>query len=92
MGAAEQVLCPVHKFRNNKLYITKKMRNNHETDILQKCCRVCGKTSPKGKIHRLRPDEANWFGIQLTRDDKLCWVCKGLYTAHKENEFDKGNF
>ena len=68
------------------------MREYHETDILQKCCRICGKTSPQEKIHRLRPDEAHWFKLQLARDNKICWICRSLYAAHKENEFEKGNF
>ena len=67
------------------------MREHHETDILQKCCRICGKTSPKSKIFRLRPDEAHWFNLRPSRDDKICWICRSLYTAHKDNEFDQGN-
>ena len=66
------------------------MREYHETDILKKCCRICGKTSPQEKINRLRPDESNWFGLRLTRDDKICWICRSLYSAHKGNEFDEG--
>ena len=68
------------------------MREYHESDILQKCCRVCSKTSPTTKIHRLRPDEAHWFGIQFIRDHKICWICRSLFAAHKENDFVKGKF
>ena len=65
------------------------MRESHETDILQKCCRLCGKTSPKEQIFRLRPDEAHWFNLRPMRENKICWICRSLYAAHKENDFQK---
>ena len=67
------------------------MRENHETDILKICCRICGKTAPKSQSKNIRPDECRWFNIKYDSTYKICIECRGLYTTNKDADFPTGN-
>ena len=67
------------------------MREQHETDVLKICCRICGTTAPKNHLKNIRPDECRWLNIKFDQTYKICTKCRGLYTANKDSDFLTGN-
>ena len=59
----------------------------HQTNIMKKCCRICGATAPKHKIVHLKIEQAHWFGIETTQY-KICDNCSIKYQLYKDKRFD----
>ena len=64
------------------------MKERHISRVLKKCCRLCGKSSPKTKILPFKNKQAEWFGLQIYECYKICWVCDEIYECHKNQEFE----
>ena len=64
------------------------MKERHVSRVLKKCCRVCGKSSPKTKIFFLRIEHAQWFGLNNYEGYNICWICDETYNANKGQEFE----
>ena len=60
----------------------------HQTNILTKCCRVCGSTAPKYKIVPMKKGQADWFGIETTQY-KICENCSTQVQLFKDKKFDE---
>ena len=60
----------------------------HQTNILQKCCRICAVTAPKSKIRRMNEDEMNWFSIE-TNEFNICNECSTKALMYQNNRFEE---
>ena len=59
----------------------------HQTNILQKCCRICGVTAPNRRIRQMNEDEIRWFTIN-TNDHKICNDCSLKVLMYRESSFE----
>ena len=59
----------------------------HQTNILTKCCRVCGSTAPKYKIFQMKKCQADWFGIETTQY-KICENCSTQAHLFRDKKFE----
>ena len=60
----------------------------HQTNILQKCCRICAVTAPNSKIRPMNADEIKWFSID-TDEYKICNECSIKALMYRENLFQE---
>ena len=62
------------------------MTEVHQTNILRKCCRICGSTAPKQKIIPMKMDQATWFGIEGCQY-KICDNCAMQVELYRDKQF-----
>ena len=63
----------------------------HQTNILTKCCRICGSTGPKHKILQMKQCQADWFGIH-TLQYKICENCATKAHMYGDKMFTEVQF
>ena len=63
------------------------MPDVHQTNILQKCCRICGVTAPNSKIRQMNDEEVEWFAIN-TNEYKICNDCSIKVLMYRESRFE----
>ena len=64
------------------------MAEVHQTNILKKCCRICGATGPKQNITKMKIEQANWFGIESCQY-KICNNCAVQVVLYRDKRFDE---
>ena len=60
----------------------------HQTNVLTKCCRVCGATAPKHKIFPMKKCQADWLGIETTQY-KICENCSNQVHLFRDKKFEE---
>ena len=60
----------------------------HQTNIMNKCCRICGTTAPKHKIFPMKKGQADWFEIE-TLNYRICEDCSTKLNIYKDKQFDE---
>ena len=65
-----------------------KMMEVHQTNILSKCCRICGSTAPKHKILQMKKCHVDWFGLETTQY-KICENCSTQMHLYRDKRFEE---